>query len=174
MNTPRSTAPIRILNQSAPGYFRFFFPNASPQAYNTSVVSKRFLTIALASDRNPKGSVTKHDRHPSAKRRFSFSSNTQASKDFFPESQTNNIRLTKPAWPHPIYTEQQMRSINVAHREAKNWSDYIALTMVRILRWGLDFATGYKHEKEIVKAHTTSGEARPKKFTMTEQKYMIR
>lgn len=65
-----------------------------------------------------------------------------------------------------------MNKINVAHREAKNWSDKVALTMVRIMRWGLDTATGYKHDKEVAKAKLAPGET--PQFAMNEKKYMIR
>ncbi|CCX34485.1 alternative oxidase-domain-containing protein [Pyronema domesticum] len=50
------------------------------------------------------------------------------------------------SWSHPIYTESQMKSIEIAHRNAETWSDYVALTAVRIFRSCFDFATGYRHE----------------------------
>lgn len=37
----------------------------------------------------------------------------------------------------------------IAHREAKDWSDWVALTAVRFFRWSFDFATGYKHDKQV-------------------------
>lgn len=39
-----------------------------------------------------------------------------------------------------------MKEVTVAHRNAKTWSDKFALTMVTVLRWGLDRATGYVHK----------------------------
>ena len=53
-----------------------------------------------------------------------------------------------------------MEAVTVAHREAETYSDKVALIAVKILRWGLDLATGYKHGNS--------------KFAMTEEKYMIR
>jgi hypothetical protein len=63
-----------------------------------------------------------------------------------------------------------MRDIKVAHREACNWSDWVALAMVRFFRWGLDFATGYHHppEGELPKG------AAARKFEMTEAKWLNR
>lgn len=52
------------------------------------------------------------------------------------------VRRTEAAWPHPIYTPEQMNAVVVAHREAKTWSDKVALIAVKVLRYGLDFATG--------------------------------
>jgi hypothetical protein len=55
-----------------------------------------------------------------------------------------------------------MKSIQIQHREVRNWSDWVALAMARVLRWGMDTATGYKHPAE--------GE----KFGMTEKHWMNR
>lgn len=103
-----------------------------------------------------------------AKRHFSFT--PIVSKEFFPAPNSPQIRETKPAWPHPIYSEEQMTSVAVAHREAKTWPDYVALGAVKFLRWGLDFVTGYKHDKEVAKSQITG----QKPFAMNERKYMIR
>ena len=66
-----------------------------------------------------------------------------------------------------------MKSIVVAHREAKDWPDRLALAMLRLLRFGMDTATGYGHDKETVK---TEGQAQQRKgwFVMTERKWLIR
>ncbi|KAJ5669693.1 Alternative oxidase [Penicillium macrosclerotiorum] len=87
-------------------------------------------------------------------------------KEYFPPPQTPGVKLVKTAWTHPVYTESQMKSVMVAHREATNWSDWVALGTVRIFRWGMDFATGYKHPKP--------GDEPDKKFKMTEKKWMAR
>lgn len=64
-----------------------------------------------------------------------------------------------------------MKSIIVAHREAKDWSDWVALSVMRVFRFGMDTATGYGHsEKQVAKSTP------PKKgwFAMTERKWLIR
>ena len=66
-----------------------------------------------------------------------------------------------------------MNQVAIAHREAKTLSDKVALTAVKILRWGLDVATGYKHERAI-DLNAKNPEAARKKFAMTEEKYLIR
>lgn len=63
-----------------------------------------------------------------------------------------------------------MSDIIVAHRQAETWSDWVALGMVRLLRWGTDLATGYKHAKVSDKDPT----AEKKKFVMNERKWMVR
>ncbi len=77
------------------------------------------------------------------------------------------------------YTEQQMSDIKVAHRETKNWADYIALSMVRLLRWGTDVATGYSHPTEEAKQKGSyMGLSKIKSWAspspMTERKWLIR
>lgn len=66
-----------------------------------------------------------------------------------------------------------MNQVAIAHREAKTLSDKVALTAVKVLRWGLDVATGYKHERAI-DLNTKNPVAARKKFAMTEEKYLIR
>ena len=66
-----------------------------------------------------------------------------------------------------------MNRVKIAHREAKDWSDYVAMTMVRILRWGLDLATGYKHDHAVALGKKDPAAAE-KKYAMTERKYMVR
>lgn len=94
-------------------------------------------------------------------------------KEFFPTKETPEIKKTPAAWAHPIYTEDQMNAVVVAHREAKNWSDKVALIAVRILRFGLDLATGYKHSK-AVRLNKDDPKAASQQYGMTERKYMIR
>ncbi|KAI9654632.1 MAG: Alternative oxidase, mitochondrial precursor [Bathelium mastoideum] len=107
-----------------------------------------------------------------ASRPFSSTASPQI-KEFFPAHETDKVRQTEAAWPHPIYTEKQMNDIKVAHREVKNWSDRAALTAIRILRWSFDRITGYKHESAVALAKTDPAKA-VQKYSMSERKYMIR
>ena len=61
-----------------------------------------------------------------------------------------------------------MNQVTIAHREAKTLSDKVALIAVKVLRWGLDKATGYKHQKPV------DPNPPQKQFAMTEEKYLIR
>lgn len=109
---------------------------------------------------------------PSGQRHFS-SSPQPGIKDFFEKCATDKVRRTPTAWPHPAYTEEQMNQVQIAHREAQTISDKLALVAVKILRWGLDTATGYKHGK-AVKLNAKDPEAAKQKFAMTEEKYLVR
>ncbi|KAL4073238.1 alternative oxidase-domain-containing protein [Scleroderma yunnanense] len=45
---------------------------------------------------------------------------------------------------HPVYTPEELRA--VLHRQPKSLSDKVALALVRLLRWGFDLVSGYKHK----------------------------
>jgi len=110
--------------------------------------------------------TTQHRRH------FSTTPTTRL-KEFFPAPDAPNIKTTKAAWAHPIYTEEEVNRIVIAHRQAKTWSDWTAMGMVRMLRWGLDLATGYRHDKKVAAGKRAPGDAH-QGFAMSERKYMIR
>jgi ubiquinol oxidase len=105
-------------------------------------------------------------------RSFSTSHRTQI-REFFPEPDSPSIKKTEAAWPHPMYTPDQMAAVQYSHRECRTFSDRLALTMVRILRWGLDFASGYRHSKASKLANMDPVEA-SRKYGMTERKYLTR
>ncbi|KAF9696568.1 hypothetical protein EKO04_005556 [Ascochyta lentis] len=94
---------------------------------------------------------------PTTQRHFSSSESPKVQK-FFEKKETEMVRRTPAAWPHPEFSENQMGAVEIAHREPQTRSDKAALLATKVLRWGLDKATGYKH----------------KEGAMTEEKYMIR
>ncbi|KAL1950272.1 hypothetical protein VTO73DRAFT_5396 [Trametes versicolor] len=47
---------------------------------------------------------------------------------------------------HPVYTHDELRSVEVLHRQAKTFSDKIAYSFVHLARWGFDLVSGYKHK----------------------------
>ncbi|KAG9793436.1 putative alternative oxidase, partial [Aureobasidium melanogenum] len=82
--------------------------------------------------------------------------------EFFPPPKNApNIRVTPASWPHEEATEDQLKKIEIAHRETRTLSDKIAYNMVRFLRWGTDLATGYRHDPN-------------KPYIMNERKWLVR
>ncbi|KAJ9270103.1 hypothetical protein DTO212C5_3842 [Paecilomyces variotii] len=82
-----------------------------------------------------------------AERRPFSSTARSKQREVFPEyGETKRIRSTKPAWPHPVFTEEQLRSpvVGPAHRPPRNFSDRWALGLIRFARWCMDRATGFK------------------------------
>lgn len=56
-----------------------------------------------------------------------------------------------------------MTSIEIAHREPQDFSDRVALGMMRLLRWGTDTVTRYHHHEDPNSP-----------YEMSERKWMIR
>jgi Alternative oxidase len=129
----------------------------------TSTLSKtvyRGLASSTCTAPGLHGSTLLRPLTAAASRQFSTSRRSQL--EFFqPPKNLPHIKLTPPSWPHPSVTEQQLKDIEVAHREVKTWSDWTAYNMVRILRWGTDLATGYRHDPD-------------KPYVMSERKWLIR
>ena len=67
------------------------------------------------------------------------------------------------------------KDIYYAHREPKDFSDRIALFMVRLLRFGMDTATRYKHDVEIPKkVGDSNAVVATKPYAMSEPKWLVR
>lgn len=88
----------------------------------------------------------------------------QQIKEQLPDHNSSKIETTLPPWKHPVYTAEQIERVQVAHRNAQTWSDYVALSMVRTMRFCFDRITGYKHGKNW------KGE----EYRMSEKQYLIR
>ncbi|KAF3941537.1 hypothetical protein ABW19_dt0203878 [Dactylella cylindrospora] len=113
--------------------------------------------------------------HQQQQRNFSFTSNTpiQGTKALQLTPTQSKPRQTKQSWPHPVYTEKQMRDIEIAHRETKNLSDKIALGTIRFLRSTFDLVTGYKHDPDVASGKKSASDSSTG-FAMTEKKWLIR
>ncbi|KAI9654024.1 MAG: hypothetical protein M1831_005541 [Alyxoria varia] len=167
-STPRITSSCVLACQSNPGALSKALFSLQHVPAAVTIASRR--TVASAASNT--GHAQSSDRHSSVpKRRLSFTSKVPArAKDAFAAKSTDKIWLSKPAWAHPIYTEDEMNRVNVAHREARNWSDWTALGFVRLLRFGLDLATGYRHDP---KGNPKGPDGKPITY-MNARKYMIR
>ncbi|EPE29129.1 oxidase [Glarea lozoyensis ATCC 20868] len=97
-------------------------------------------------------------------------------REYFPQPETEMIRKTKPAWEHPEFAYEDMKTkIFYAHRKPADFSDRVALFMVRMLRWGTDIATGYKHDVESPKKIGDANVmAATKPYSMSERKWLTR
>ncbi|KAK2744459.1 Alternative oxidase, mitochondrial precursor [Onygenales sp. PD_40] len=106
---------------------------------------------------------------PVGTRCFTSTPRTQLKEYFAPPKETEHIVESETSWQHPVFTEKQMRDIAIAHRSAKDWSDWVALGTVRFLRRATDIATGYKHP-----VAGKEGKAAAKEFHMDERKWLVR
>jgi hypothetical protein len=120
--------------------------------------------------------VTIHQQQYSpARRQFSSTSKTSI-KDFFPEPDAPHIRKTDAAWKHHPYTEEKMRNnVYYVHREPRDFSDRVAMYLMRMLRIGTDFVTRYKHDVDIPKKiGDKNAVVDTKPYGMSERKWLIR
>ena len=78
--------------------------------------------------------------------------------------------LTKPAYPHVIYTEAGCYRVKVAHRKPETIGDKIAYHGTMFCRACFDFVTGYKVPKEGEPLDKYVGT----RYEMTEGKWMTR
>lgn len=114
-----------------------------------------------------------------SKANFSFTSRSPFKEKYeaFPEPEhPGRIKKTKGMWEHPGYTEEQMTSVvQFEHREPKDMSDRFALFLMRMLRKGTDFLTGYSHDVEdAVTAADPKAMQKTKPYKMSERKWLIR
>ena len=61
-----------------------------------------------------------------------------------PKRYLHSFHWTLLIQPNNRYTQEQIMSVQIAHRNAKCLPDKLALGTVRFLRWGMDFVTGYR------------------------------
>ncbi|SLM39956.1 alternative oxidase [Lasallia pustulata] len=115
-----------------------------------------------------------HHALPST-RQFTSTARNQLKEFFPPPTEAPHVKRVKSAWGHPVYTKDQTTSISIAHRETKTWSDWVALSMVRLLRFGMNTATGYRHDHAVaegVKDPTTG--SKKSRYAMNERKWLVR
>ncbi|TBU28614.1 alternative oxidase [Dichomitus squalens] len=76
---------------------------------------------------------------------------------------------------HPVYSPEELRSVEVLFRDAKTFSDRVAHTFVKIARWAFDFASGYKHRPLPANAASMSlEELRKGGYLMDESQWLRR
>ncbi|KAJ5168732.1 Alternative oxidase [Penicillium canariense] len=151
LSTLSTTAPLWVAARPQT------FLHLAVRTYSGVAVTT-FNTSSLARNRSSPFTYTS--------KRFISSTPRSQIKEYFPPPTTPGVKEVTSAWVHPVYTESQMESVKIAHREATNWSDWIALGTVRVFRWGMDFATGYKHPEP--------GQETSEKFKMTGKKWLAR
>ncbi|KAF5369446.1 hypothetical protein D9758_002549 [Tetrapyrgos nigripes] len=75
---------------------------------------------------------------------------------------------------HPVYSPEELRAVDVLHREATCLSDKLAANLVKLSRWGYDFVSGYKH-KEIPPGKDMSlAELRKEGYLLDDKQWLSR
>ncbi|OCH85574.1 alternative oxidase [Obba rivulosa] len=105
-------------------------------------------------------------------------------RDKMPEGQLLATDVTEAIAPtvvkgdwvlfHPVYSPEELRSVQIMHRDAKTFSDKVAVTFVRLLRWGFDIASGYKYKPVPPGSNMSVQELREKGYVMDERQWLRR
>ncbi|EAS35697.3 alternative oxidase, mitochondrial [Coccidioides immitis RS] len=154
-----ATVPVRALVASS----------ASARLFQQSCLkaSLRPSAVAAIGIRSTAGVPFHNYIAPNRPKYFTTTSSNKL-REFFPPPKTKHVVETETHFEHPVFTEKEMKDIVVAHRQTRDWSDWAALGTVRMLRWGMDLATGYKHPP------AGKEQKKVKPFTMDERKWIIR
>lgn len=136
--------------------------NSTRTIINTGLAQNlsRAVTRSFASQLPSNALRCSHQIGLNVHRQFSTSRASQI-EVFPPKKDLPNIKETRAAWPHPDLTATQLTSIQIDHRPTRSWSDKVALGMVKVLRWGTDLCTGYRHDDS-------------KPYIMSSQKWLTR
>jgi len=75
---------------------------------------------------------------------------------------------------HPVYTPEELKAVEVLHRNPLTFSDKFALGLVKLCRWAVDFVSGYTL-KPIPPGSTMSlEELRKGKYVLDENQWLTR
>ncbi|BFZ59934.1 inducible alternative oxidase 2 [Saitoella coloradoensis] len=106
---------------------------------------------------------------------YRYVASSSANRSPHSELRTSTEGISEYIWHHPVYTDEQINGVKIMHRECKSWSDKVALTAVRVMRWCFDFATGYKHSADVASGKVDASSAQAtQQFAMTPEKWLIR
>ncbi|POY74456.1 hypothetical protein BMF94_2454 [Rhodotorula taiwanensis] len=107
--------------------------------------------------------------------------------DASPNPATTEWRRSRPHedWvlSHPVYTQEELDSIQIVERPPEGTSDKIARWLVKTSRAGFDFVTGYRHAdpeaareaaRKAGKENLSVAELQKEGFLMTEKQWMAR
>ncbi|KAJ7601061.1 AOX, alternative oxidase mitochondrial precursor [Mycena floridula] len=75
---------------------------------------------------------------------------------------------------HPVYSPEELKAVQVLHRDAKTISDKVAYGMVRLARWGYDFVSGYKHKTIPPGSNLTLTELRKQGYLLDNKEWLHR
>ncbi|KAG2155775.1 AOX, alternative oxidase mitochondrial precursor [Suillus bovinus] len=79
-----------------------------------------------------------------------FAEDSAASKQGLtaPDVSTSPPTIVRGDWVlfHPVYSQEELKAVEVLQAEAKTIPDKIAYYLVKFTRWGFDVVSGYKHK----------------------------
>lgn len=75
---------------------------------------------------------------------------------------------------HPVYTQDEIKAVQVLHHDAKNLADKLSYGLVKLARSMFDFVSGYKHVTIPPGDKTTVEELRAAKYLLDDRAWLNR
>jgi len=75
---------------------------------------------------------------------------------------------------HPVYTPEELKDVEILHRDAKTFSDKLAYSLVKAVRWGFDFVSGYRHKPIPPDSKLTLEQLRKGGYILDERQWLSR
>ncbi|KIK69608.1 hypothetical protein GYMLUDRAFT_33984 [Collybiopsis luxurians FD-317 M1] len=75
---------------------------------------------------------------------------------------------------HPVYTPEELKAVEVLHRNATTFSDKLAANLVKLCRWGYDLVSGYKHKEIPPGANMTLEQLRKEGYVLDHKQWLQR
>ncbi|KAJ7732648.1 alternative oxidase-domain-containing protein [Mycena metata] len=75
---------------------------------------------------------------------------------------------------HPVYTPEEMKAVEILHKEAKTIPEKLAYGFVRLARYGFDVVSGYKHKEIPPGKDMTVAELRKEGYILDERGWLNR
>lgn len=75
---------------------------------------------------------------------------------------------------HPVYSPEELKAVEVMHRERKNLGDKLAYGLVKMARSLFDFVSGYKHIEQPPAAGMTIEELRKAGYLLSDKQWLER
>ncbi|KAI0320153.1 alternative oxidase [Amylostereum chailletii] len=75
---------------------------------------------------------------------------------------------------HPVYTPAELKAPEVLHHDAKNFSDWLAASFVKVARKSFDIVSGYKHKSIPPDSAMSLEQLRKEGYVMDEQAWLNR
>ncbi|KAJ7061338.1 alternative oxidase-domain-containing protein [Mycena amicta] len=75
---------------------------------------------------------------------------------------------------HPVYSHEELKAVEVLHKEAQTLADKMAYRLVRLARWGFDVVSRYKHKTIPPGSNMTVKELREGGYILDERGWLNR
>lgn len=173
------TTVYRTAALRAPSRIALTIPAASrlllatcPRGFSTDTVNRNSLSVKPTDAKAVKGQEGLHRRdlapeeqHPKA----------EGGALTHPDA-TSVQPLIRGDWVlfHPVYSDDELKAVQVVHRQPSTFSDKVARGLVKFARASFDWVSGYKEKSVPPAANLSLEELRKQGYALTEHQWLSR